>query len=174
MKYKMIVAMDENNGIGKDNKIPWNFREDMRFFAKETKGMGNNAVIMGRKTHESIGKILPGRMNIVTSRGPIPELLKENENVKWVASPEEADIYCQLKQFDVVWVIGGSSIYDYYAQNTAIIDEILVTNICHTYDCDAFFSTKNLSKFRPCRVINVLLVDNVQIFFIQYLRRISI
>lgn len=166
----MIVAMDEKNGIGKDNKIPWNFREDMRFFANETKGLGNNAVIMGRKTHESIGKILPGRANIVISRSPMPESLKDKENIKWVASPEEADIYCQFQQFDIVWIIGGSSIYDYYAQKTAIVDEILVTNICHTYDCDAYFSPKNMAKFRASRVLKVLLIDNVQIFFIQYLK----
>ena len=170
MKYKMIVAMDEKNGIGKDNKIPWHFREDMRFFASETKGLGNNAVIMGRKTHESIGKILPGRENIVISRSPMPESLKDKENIQWVASPEEADIYCQLQEFDAVWIIGGSSIYEYYSQKTAIIDEILVTNICETYECDAFFPAKNLAKFRACRVLKVLLVDNVQIFFIQYLK----
>ena len=168
----MIVAMDEKNGIGKDNKIPWHFPEDMRYFSKETKGLGNNAVIMGRKTHESIGKLLPGRMNIVISRSPVPESLKDNKNIHWVASPEEADIFCQLMNFDIVWVIGGSSIYEYYAQNTAIIDEILVTNICHTYDCDAYFSPKNFEKFRPSRVLKVMTVENVQIFFIQYLKSI--
>jgi dihydrofolate reductase len=170
MKYKMIVAMDEKNGIGKDNKIPWHFREDMKFFADETKGLGNNAIIMGRKTFESIGRLLPDRYNIVISRSPCPDKYV-NSAMKWCASPEEADIFCQMKQIDTVWIIGGSTIYDYYAQNTAIVDELIVTNICDTYDCDAFFSKKNLKKFAPSRVLKILNVNNTQIFFIHYIKK---
>ena len=54
MNFKLIVAVDKNNGIGKNNKIPWYFSEDLKYFAKNTKGSGNNAIIMGRKTYESI------------------------------------------------------------------------------------------------------------------------
>ena len=67
VKFKMIVAMDLKNGIGKDNKLPWHYKEDLRYFSLMTKGQGNNAIIMGRKTHESIGKILPKRDNLILS-----------------------------------------------------------------------------------------------------------
>ena len=65
MKYCMIVAIDKENGIGKQNSLPWHIPEDLKYFAKLTKGKGNNAVIMGRKTYESIGKPLPNRLNII-------------------------------------------------------------------------------------------------------------
>ena len=68
MNFKLIVAVDKNNGIGKNNKIPWYFSEDLKYFAKMTKGGGNNAIIMGRKTYESIGNYpLPKRTNIIIS-----------------------------------------------------------------------------------------------------------
>ena len=68
MKISMIVAMDNDCGIGFDNKLPWSVKEDMKFFRESTKGMGNNAIVMGRKTHESIGMILPKRVNIILTR----------------------------------------------------------------------------------------------------------
>ncbi len=61
----LVVAWAENQVIGKDGKMPWHFTEDMKHFKRVTTG---HAVIMGRKTHESIGMVLPGRRNIVLSR----------------------------------------------------------------------------------------------------------
>ena len=68
MQFKMIVAIDEKNGIGKKGTIPWYIPEDLKYFSRLTKGNGNNAVIMGRKTYESIGKALPKRKNLVLTR----------------------------------------------------------------------------------------------------------
>ena len=61
----IIAAMDENRVIGKDNKLPWYIPEDFKWFKEKTAG---KPVIMGRKTHESIGKKLPGRLNIVVTK----------------------------------------------------------------------------------------------------------
>src|SRR5579859_3552843 len=72
MTLSVIVAVAENGVIGKDNRLPWHIPEDLRFFKRTTMG---RPVIMGRKTHLSIGKPLPGRRNIVLSRsGPISSL----------------------------------------------------------------------------------------------------
>jgi dihydrofolate reductase len=70
MKYSIIVAMDENNGIGKNNKLPWHYSEDLKYFSKTTKSqsLNMNAIIMGRKTYESIGFALSQRVNYVLSR----------------------------------------------------------------------------------------------------------
>ena len=68
MNINIIVAYCKNNGIGLNNQLPWNIPEDLKRFAEITKGSGNNAVIMGKNTHESIGKVLPDRYNIVLSR----------------------------------------------------------------------------------------------------------
>jgi len=63
----LIVATDRNNGIGIDNTLPWRLPEDLAFFKRTTTG---HAIIMGRKTYESIGRPLPNRRNIVVTRNP--------------------------------------------------------------------------------------------------------
>jgi dihydrofolate reductase len=60
-----IVAMDKKRVIGKDNQLPWRLPEDLKFFKRVTMG---HPIAMGRKTHESIGRVLPGRENIVITR----------------------------------------------------------------------------------------------------------
>ena len=65
MILSLIVAMDRNRIIGKDNTMPWYLPSDLRFFKRVTLG---KPVIMGRKTYQSIGKPLPGRLNIIVSR----------------------------------------------------------------------------------------------------------
>src|SRR4051812_47050449 len=65
MIISMIVAMDENNGIGIDNKLPWRLPEDVAFFKRTTSG---HTVLMGRKTYESIGRPLPKRRNVIMTR----------------------------------------------------------------------------------------------------------
>src|SRR3989338_1905532 len=67
MKLYHVVAMANNRVIGKDNKLPWHFSTDLKFFKQLTTG---STVIMGRKTYESIGKPLPNRENFVLSRNP--------------------------------------------------------------------------------------------------------
>ena len=67
MKFNIIVAMDNNRGIGLNNQLPWSFKEDMNYFKNLTKGAGNNAIIMGKNTYHSINKELPYRDNIILS-----------------------------------------------------------------------------------------------------------
>ncbi|MCG8433703.1 MAG: dihydrofolate reductase, partial [Gammaproteobacteria bacterium] len=65
MKISLIVAMDKNRVIGKDNAMPWHLPADLKYFKQTTMG---KPIIMGRKTYEAIGKALPGRLNIVVTR----------------------------------------------------------------------------------------------------------
>jgi len=65
MRKALIVAMSRNRVIGRDNKLPWYLPGDLRYFKQATMG---KPIIMGRKTWDSIGRPLPGRMNVVISR----------------------------------------------------------------------------------------------------------
>lgn len=127
----LIVAVSENDAIGKGNKLLFHLKDDMRNFRRLTTG---NAVIMGRKTYESIGKALPDRLNIIISR----TIHEDVDDVKWATSLEDAiDIANGLKK--EIFIIGGGSIYE-KALEKDIVDRIYLTRIKKkVYDADTFF-----------------------------------
>ena len=145
MKYNLIVATDKNNGIGKGNEMPWHYPEDLKYFSKTTKskGVNINAVVMGRKTYESIGKALPNRVNYVLSR----LLKRENvdKQINLFNNFEELLKDLEKNQFDECWIIGGAEIYNLFLEKTDLISEIYLTKINKDYDCDTFFSTAILN-----------------------------
>lgn len=138
MKYKIIVAVDKNNGIGLNNKLPWHFKSDMHFFKQMTISSNNNAIVMGKNTLLSINKKLPGRDNLILSsslsQNDIPSGSFLFTNISDLQS------FCDKKKYDNVWIIGGSSIYEQFLELN-IISEIYITTINHIYDCDTFFPT---------------------------------
>ena len=122
MKLNIIVAIcKENRGIGLNNKLPWNYPEDLKYFSRITKGNGNNAIIMGRNTFESIGKTLPKRTNIILSK-----TLTSNEKYLIFENIIDSLSYCKSQNFDEVFIIGGESIYN---QTIHLVDSIYVTEI---------------------------------------------
>ena len=127
MMVSLIVAVDENNGIGKDNKLPWHLPADLKHFKALTTG---HPIIMGRKTFESIGKALPNRRNILISR----QADYFAEGVSVVSSLDEAFSIC--KTDDESFVIGGAEIFK-YALSLANI--LYLTVIHHEFDVDTFF-----------------------------------
>ena len=132
MNINIIVAYCKNNGIGLNNQLPWNIPEDLKRFAEITKGSGNNAIIMGRNTHESIGKILPDRFNIVLST------TKKFEGLETCDSLESALTLCKDKKFDDIFIIGGQSVYE-EALNKKLVHKIYATEINKEFECDRFF-----------------------------------
>ena len=100
----MIAAMAHNRVIGSDNQMPWHLPADLKHFKAVTLG---KPVIMGRKTFESIGRPLPGRLNIVISRSGFSA-----EGVTVVATPEQA--IAAAGAVDEVMIIGGGVIYDLF------------------------------------------------------------
>ena len=127
MEKCIIVAIADNNAIGKDNALLWHISEDLKFFKRTTMGC---PVIMGRKTFESIGRPLPKRTNIVVSRSGY----EAPEGVVVVPSLEEAFAACDNPR---VFVIGGGQIY---AQALTLADRLIVTHV-HTVieEADTFF-----------------------------------
>ncbi|MGR5515887.1 type 3 dihydrofolate reductase [Vibrio harveyi] len=102
MIISMIAAMADNRIIGKDNQMPWHLPADFAWFKRCTMG---KPVVMGRKTYESIGRPLPGRLNIVISRDESLSI----EGVTTVTSIEQAlDVAGEVEE---VMIIGGGAIY---------------------------------------------------------------
>ena len=128
MEKCIIVAIADNNAIGKDNALLWHISEDLKFFKRTTAGC---PVIMGRKTFESIGRPLPKRTNIVVSRG-----FDAPEGIIVVGSLSEAYTVAD-GSYERCFVIGGGQIY---AQALADADRLVVTHV-HTVieDADTYF-----------------------------------
>lgn len=100
---EMIVALAQNRVIGRDNQLPWHLPEDLRFFKRTTLGQ---PVLMGRKTFDSIGKPLPGRLNVVISR----QADWQADGVSVFPSLEAA--LAHLRDHERVMVIGGAQIFE--------------------------------------------------------------
>ena len=132
--FKIIVAMCKYNGIGFKNTMPWpSIHEDMKTFAKKTKGNNNNAIIMGRKTWNSLPKKpLSNRFNIILSK----TLNINDEKTKTFDNLGELIDYCKNSSFNEIWVIGGEEIYKLLLPYS---DTIHVTYINEYYVCDTFF-----------------------------------
>ena len=134
----IIVACNLKGVIGKDGKVPWHIPYDLKQFKRTTMG---HPIIMGRKTHESIGKILKGRTNIIISRDENYVPLETNEPV-YTATSLSSALEMALQIDEEVFVIGGEEIY-----KTALpfVDRICLTKVYNRCDGDAFFSTEILS-----------------------------
>lgn len=127
MELIIIAAISENNVIGKDNKLPWHIPEDLKRFKELTKG---NAVLMGRKTYESIGKPLPKRTNIVLSSN------KDYTPQGVITARNLDDALEQCKQYKTTYIIGGQKVYE---QTIDIADKLEITHVHKTIEGDAFF-----------------------------------
>lgn len=97
----MIAAVSQNGVIGIENKIPFDYPEDLKFFKNKTMG---STIIMGRKTFEGIGRPLPGRDNFVISSTKI-----ENEKIQTFSNLDDAVLAADQKKD--IWLIGGAKIY---------------------------------------------------------------
>ena len=144
----LIVAVDEEGGMGFNNRLPWHLPADLAHFKKVTLG---KPVIMGRKTYESIGRPLPGRLNIVLSRksSAIP-------CVTVVSSLEEALLLTQ--DVPEVMVIGGAEIFKLALLQAT---KIYLTQVYHVFKADVFFPEFDEgewevrdSEFRPADAKN--------------------
>lgn len=122
---KAIVAMAENRIIGNAGAIPWHLPEDFKFFKATTMG---HAILMGRKTYESIGKPLPGRENIVLSR-----TMPETPGVTVIRSPEELKEPTDGRD---LFVIGGEEIYRLLLPR---VQELYVTKVPRSIEGDTRF-----------------------------------
>lgn len=127
MRLSAIVCMASNRVIGKDNALPWRLPADLHHFKSVTMG---HAIIMGRKTHKSIGKALPGRRNIVITRDR--SYLAEGCEVFHSFD----DIFTALSAVDEAFLIGGANVYD---SLLSCVERIYLTLVHAKIEGDAFF-----------------------------------
>jgi dihydrofolate reductase len=131
-----IVAMDKHRVIGKNNQLPWHLPADLKFFKKVTMG---HSIIMGRKTHESIGKPLPGRENVIVTRN----LNYHSDGCLVLHSVEELLQYAQGKQ-EEVFVIGGAELFKEVFPYT---DRLYLTQIDEEFEGDTYFPEFHLNEW---------------------------
>nr|AIA14043.1 Dihydrofolate reductase [uncultured bacterium] len=131
MILSAVVAVTEDNAIGKEGGIPWYLPADLAHMRDVTMG---HPIIMGRKTHESIGRTLPGRTNIVISRNPAYQVF---EGSLLVSSLEEALSKEDIQLEDEVFIFGGQEIYD---QAMPQLQRIYLTRVHAKIPADKFFN----------------------------------
>lgn len=129
----IIVAKAKNNTIGKDNKLLWHISDDLKRFEELTTG---HVIIMGRKTFESLGRVLPNRKHIVFSQNP--DFKVNNENVEIVHSMLQLQEYIEDDKEN--FVIGGAMIYNLLMP---YVKKMYVTEIDKDFEGDTFFPRIN-------------------------------
>ena len=127
MQLSIIVAMDRNRVIGRGGALPWHISSDLKNFKKITMG---KPILMGRKTHDSIGKPLPGRENIILTNNK--KYSAEGCTVK--NTLDEVYSYCE-EQLELV-VMGGAILY---SQTLDKADKLYITEVNASVNGDTFF-----------------------------------
>lgn len=138
MKISIIVAMDEKRGIGKANSLPFHIPEDSKRLRELTTG---HPLVMGRKTFESLGRLLPNRTHIVVTRDP--ESLKDlSYQPHYIVSSVRKGIDVALRQAqgenEEIFIFGGGQIYK-EALEQGLVDKMYLTIVEGDYGADTFF-----------------------------------
>lgn len=128
--FSIIVAVDENLAIGKNNRIPWKCEEDLNFFKCITE---NHTVVMGRKTYDSIGKPLNNRKNIVFSK-----TLSKLNGVT-IINDLEKYVEKSKKNEEEIFIIGGHDIYKYFLENKIVFRIYISYIYCKVENPDCYF-----------------------------------
>jgi dihydrofolate reductase len=131
LKIILIASVSKNRIIGKEGSLPWNSKSDLKHFQNTTI---NNAVLMGRKTFESIGKPLINRMNIVVSNN-LRNSITSN-NLHFVSNIEQGIEFAQIQNTGDLFIIGGGEIY---AQTIQIADELIISHFPLIVEGDTSF-----------------------------------
>ncbi|OQY08275.1 MAG: hypothetical protein B6I28_04880 [Fusobacteriia bacterium 4572_132] len=133
-KLIIIAAITEKGVIGKDKRIPWKLPNDLQYFKEKTL---NCRIVMGRKTFESIGKILPNRENIILSK---------NKNFKIIGAKVYHSVEKIIKESEKVktFIIGGEEIYKLFLEE---VDILYITLIKQDIKGDSFFPKIDMNKW---------------------------
>lgn len=172
--FSIIVAMDQDRGIGKDGQLVWHLPADMKHFKEVTTTASpgkRNAVIMGRKTWESIPekfRPLPGRLNVVVTHNAAYPLPKDCSSAGDLT--EAFDLIAQNDGIDQIFVIGGASIYAQAIRLSGCV-RLYVTKISSSFDCDVYFPEKPLS-FKKISQSPEFFENNCHFAFLEYQKNV--
>jgi dihydrofolate reductase len=143
MSLSHIVAVSENDVIGVNNTLPWDIPEDMKFFKDKTKG---RAIIMGRKTYESVGQPLPNRLSVVITRQKDYKVDAPNVIVVPDLKAAIAEAEKQISKWgDEIFIIGGGEIFK---ESIDMVDIIYLTRIHKSFDGDIKYPKVDPKKFQ--------------------------
>lgn len=134
----LIVARARNGVIGRDNALPWRLPEDLAFFKRTTMGA---PIIMGRKTHESIGRVLPGRRNIVVTR----DGARRFAGCDTATSLDDALAIAAKDQAPEAFLIGGAQLYE---EGLAQAHKLVMTEIAADFPGDVTFPAPDPAIWR--------------------------
>ncbi len=135
LPLSLIVACAENRVIGIDNSMPWHLPGDFKYFKATTLG---KPIIMGRKTWDSLGRPLPGRLNIVVSRQPGLELAGAEVFASLEEALVRADQWAREQGVDELMLIGGAQLYG-QALEQGLVSRLYVTRVELSPLGDAWF-----------------------------------
>jgi dihydrofolate reductase len=142
MKIALIVAASQNHVIGLDNQLPWHLPEDLQYFKAVTMG---KPILMGRKTYDSIGRPLPGRVNIVLTRDTnwtAQGVEVVNNLDAAIAASEKA---CKAADVDELMIIGGEQIYRKFLP---VANKLYLTKVEAEVEGDAYFPVIDSNQWR--------------------------
>lgn len=126
----IIAAVDEEGGIGKDGKIPWKIAEDMYLFRLLTYGYN---LLVGRKTYESMGPLEGRQFYVLSESGDFDN---SPPNIHWIQDLQGMKV--------PTWIAGGESVYKQFIGKA---ENVYLSRIPGTYDCDTFFPEEGLSEY---------------------------
>lgn len=136
MSVSIIASVGRNFELGKNNDLIWHFKQDMKFFKETTLG---HTVIMGRRTFESLPKVLPNRLNVVITS----DSSYSAENIVVVSSVEQALKYCDNEE---AFVIGGGMIYKEFLP---FADKLYLTEIEDSLEnADTYFPSFDKNEYK--------------------------
>ncbi|MBD8740638.1 dihydrofolate reductase [Pseudomonas fluorescens] len=142
LPLSLIAALGENRVIGVDNSMPWHLPGDFKYFKATTLG---KPIIMGRKTWDSLGRPLPGRLNLVVSRQT--DLVLEGAEVfpSLDAAVERAEEWAKAQGVDELMLIGGAQLY---AQGLEQADRLYLTRVALSPEGDAWFPEFDVGQWK--------------------------
>jgi len=170
VEFSLIAAVDSENGIGKNNALPWHIPEDLRYFELMSTGTyktGENVVIMGRLTWESIPKNyrpLKNRVNIVISS-------KEIDDCEYICSTldESLDLVKQLDFINDIFIVGGEMLYR-EAINRDECKRLFITRLNKKFNCDRFFPEIDEKVYHVINKSIDYIKEDIKYNFIEYKR----
>ncbi len=142
MKIALVVAMAENRAIGKDGNLPWRLPSDMRYFRKVTMG---KPIVMGRRTFESLGRVLDGRLNIILTRDrdfAVPGAVVAHSLTEGLDAARAAAAKVGIEE---IMVIGGEGVFREVLPRT---DRIYLTEVHAAPEADTWFPEFDASAWR--------------------------
>lgn len=157
-RLSLIVAMARNRVIGIENRLPWHLPGDLKYFKGLTMG---HHIIMGRKTYESIGKPLPGRITVIVTRDP------DYSQEGCLVAHSLAEAIELAKDDSEAFFVGGSSLY---AQALPLADRMYITEIRADFEGDAHFPEFDKGDWRELSRSPQVTQDGLAFDYVVYER----